>query len=84
MALFGTRKPRLQAKVLPRFPAAVSGGAGISVTKDAGAFEIGLDFESLVENASPDLAETYLVIWNSETESYERVSLVNLATAIGS
>lgn len=84
MALFGTKRPRLQAKVLPRFPAIVSATSGIAVTKSGGEYAFGLAIGSLVENESPDTAACFLVIWNSETESYERVSLVNLATAIGS
>lgn len=77
MALFGTKKPRLQAKVLPRFPVRVEGENGISAAIANGIATIGPDFEQL-----PVLgwAETgYLIHWDADTDVYSRIAVSNVA-----
>lgn len=49
MALFGTRKPRLQAKVLPKYPVRIEGFGGLTVEKANGIVEIGPDLNLLPE-----------------------------------
>lgn len=80
---FRSSTPALSAKALVKFPTRVEGGSGISAAKANGTWTFSLDVGSLAENASPDAATSFLVIWNSETEVYERVSLATIITMAG-
>lgn len=76
--------PAVRVKLAANFPARVEADAGVTVTKANGIWTIGLDIGSLAENESPSADTTFFITWNSETETFEKVSLatiIALATA---
>ena len=76
--------PDLKLKTLVNFPARASGGTGIEITKTDGAYTVDLDLGDLVPVSSvASLATTYVVLWNETDDSYSRISLTDLATALG-
>lgn len=68
-------------RALPRFPADVQVGVGLSLEKSGLAYTFSLGFESLVELDPSSLALSFVPIW-SEAEQYRRTSLQTIADAI--
>src|SRR5215207_2766373 len=76
MPLFTSSRPSLRVRVLPRFPAAVLDGPGLSWTRTGAAYQPSLDYTSLEENVSIADPSAYTVaIYNPDSESYEQASL---------
>lgn len=70
--------PGVRVKLAANFPTRVEAGSGASVTKAAGIWTFGLDIASLAENESPLAGTTYFITWNSETETFEKISLATI------
>ena len=76
MALFGTNKPRLQAKVVTKFPAQIEGAGGFSVEKANGTYTFAPDLNTLPE-ITEDTATGY--VWHFDgDETYSKISVGRL------
>ena len=76
--------PDLKLKAHVNFPAVANGGTGIGITKADGAYTVDLDHGELVPVSTvASLTTTYVVLWNETDDSYSRISLTDLATALG-
>jgi hypothetical protein len=77
--------PDVKLKAMVSFPASVNGGTGIEVDLLAGTYTLNLAIDELAEvgsvAASP-ATTTFLLLWNSSTDSYSRISLTNLKTTL--
>jgi hypothetical protein len=80
-----TDLPDVKLKALISFPATVNGGTGIGVVQANGVytFNLATDELALVGSVAPaDAPATFLMLWNSTTGSYSRISLTNLKTTL--
>lgn len=69
----------IRARVLPRFPASVVGGAGIKITPANGTYGIGVDIADLSEEVTiTDPSAFYFMMLNTATGQLERVRMDNV------
>lgn len=65
----------ISARIVPRFPARVSGTDGVAVEKENGAFTVKSDWGALADQATiPPQETTFIPLWK-ETGSYARMSV---------
>lgn len=75
----------ISTRVVPRFPARVSGADGVAVEKENGAFTVKQDWGALAEDlALPNTADTYFGIWKQSGDTYTRVSADTLLPYVAS
>lgn len=75
----------ISARVVPRFPARVSGADGVAVEKANGAFTVKQDWGALAEDlALPNTADTYFGIWKQSGDTYTRISADTLLPYVAS
>lgn len=75
----------ISARVVPRFPARVSGADGVAVEKENGAFTVKQDWGALAEDlALPNTADTYFGIWKQSGDTYTRISADTLLPYVAS
>jgi hypothetical protein len=75
-----TDLPDIKLKALVSFPANVVGGIAIDVTQKNGAYTFDLDINELAPVTTVPAASyptTYLVLWNSATGTFNRISITN-------
>jgi hypothetical protein len=80
-----TDLPDLRIKALVSFPAQVVGGAGLSVTKTNGAYRFDLDYSEFAQYpAVPPASQptTSVLLWESSSSQYGRISVAGLQTSI--
>lgn len=87
MALKATIAPRIAIKgrILPKFPARVLGGDGISVTTSGGTYTFGLDINELTEFVSvadSDRDNLLAPVWNEDTSALGKVSLETILSSL--
>ena len=74
----------LRLRVLPRFPARISGINGISTYRDGPDLVIESDYGSLVRiPAVDDEATTFFKVWNQDDDSYSIMTFEDVIAAIG-
>lgn len=84
MALFSSSNPGIRVKVLPRFPARVLGGDGITVTKANGVYDFDLDYTGFasVDLGTADLTELKLAFWDIDLEAFRTATVQELIDEI--
>lgn len=78
--------PKVKLKTVVSFPAAVYGGTGLAVTQSNGIFTFNLDFSELAPISTIATAlrpTTYAALWESTQNTYRRINIPDLQTAIG-
>lgn len=76
MTLFPSSRPGIRARVLPKFPALVEAGPGLSVEKASGVYTIAPDLGSLTETTEvSDTAAAYLWLWDEGEDVHSRVPI---------
>ena len=79
-----TDLPDIKIKALVSFPPNAIGGTGIAVDKTSGNFIIDLDYSEIAQVTTvSSLATTFVVLWDSVSGVYQRISLSNLKTVLG-
>ena len=76
-----TDLPDVKIKAVVSFPAVVVGGIGLAVSKNNGAYIFDFNYGELAPVSSVPTAaypSTYLVLWNSQTNTYNLISLTSL------
>lgn len=71
-----TSVTNIRLRVLPRFPARISGTDGIEVVRDGARPDLIIQsaYETLAETSNiPDPDTTYFKVWNSDTDEYTRL-----------
>lgn len=78
MSIFSSTQPSLRARLLPRFPARVLGGTGITVTKANGTYTFALTLGSLPLSGFEDIATDTLLGRDSVgSGSIEQIAVSN-------
>jgi hypothetical protein len=72
------RKRTVKLKVLPSFPAAVTGSIAISVLKANGAYTIEPDYSDLVELLQFDPSQEQVLVYSPSSGTWNVISLANL------
>lgn len=78
--------PDLKLKALVSFPAAVFGGTGLAVRQENGQYFFDLAYGELAQITSipaSAIPTTFLVLWEQTQNTYRRISLTDLKTALG-
>jgi hypothetical protein len=79
-----TDLPDFKIKALVSFPSNALGGTGIDITKSDGHFVVDLDYSEIAQVTTVSgLATNFVVLWDSVTGVYQRISLTNLKTVLG-
>ncbi|NOV17889.1 hypothetical protein E5S70_17710 [Ensifer adhaerens] len=77
----------LRLRVLPRFPARITGQDGVKVTREnpnSTDLTVSLDFENLGDIAGiPDPSKNYFAMWDEETGSYVRILFQSMFDSAG-
>jgi hypothetical protein len=82
-----TDLPDMKVRAQVLFPATVNGGTGIDVTKDGGTYKFDLDYNEIARIltvATPVRATTFLVMWESTTNTFSRISLPDFKLLLAS
>lgn len=77
----------LKARLVPKFPARVLGGTGMSVTKSGGVYTFSQDIAGLTEKVSITEAEAdnlFFVVYDSDNTNFRKVDIDTLLTLIDS
>jgi hypothetical protein len=73
----------IRLRVLPRFPANITGGAGVEVERDGVDLVASLNYESLVQiPAVIDPDASFFALWNRDDDSYLRMSFTDVFDAV--
>ncbi|QOZ68893.1 hypothetical protein [Bradyrhizobium arachidis] len=68
----------IKLKVLPQFPAKLTGRAGVDVTKQNGEFLLDLDYSDFPVIGSMPAGATYVLIYDPSTKSYLQIPITLL------
>lgn len=77
--------PDVKLKAVLSFPAQVVGGTGLAVVKTNGTYTFNLAIDELAQVGSVTAvpaATTFVLLWDSVSGSYSRISLTNLKTTL--
>ena len=80
-----TDLPDMKVRALVSFPAQVVGGAGLDVTKTNGIYRFDLDYSEFAQYPAVPPATaptTSVLLWESSSNQYGRISLTGLQTSI--
>lgn len=88
MAVFSYTRPTVRVRVLPRFPARVTGDGGISATYSGGLLTLSLAYDTLLNLTSIDVASNYdVAVRDVTTGEYRNIDLgvliAELSASIG-
>ena len=75
----------LRMRVLPRFPAKISSGAGIKISRPAGSADItvSIDVSNIIRVPSvPDGNKVFFLTWNSDLDTYSIMSFTDTFQAV--
>lgn len=79
-----TIQPGVKIRVLPRFPARVVAGAGLTVVNANGIYTFAQDFMEIADAATlPNEADTWVLVYDDVAETFVRVSVDTMASLIG-
>lgn len=73
----------IRIRVLPRFPANITGANGLTVTREGTDLVVSPDMGTLVDNPTIDgTTTTFVMAYDSEQDSYTKISVQNLVNEL--
>jgi hypothetical protein len=81
MPVFSTHVKKVV--VQPRFPARVTTDAGLQVNVSEGVFTFALDYEDIAPGTGPEVAGTWVAVWDEDLDTYRRVTVAELGAGAG-
>ena len=78
--------PDVKLRALVSFPPNALGGTAVDIAKVNGNFIIDIDYSEIAQAVSvptPELATDFVLFWNQAQNTYQRISLASLKTALG-
>jgi hypothetical protein len=73
--------PKVKLKAVVQFPATVEGGTGIAVTRDAGEYEIDMDWSEFA--STPDIPpDSFVLTYDTVANTYVLVPLSSVVGAL--